>query len=189
MNIITRYQRDGQVRPKSDFTVRKDDKKQVINKDVVSRTMQSERDATDINKIVAKAKRTGVLGSGLPGARKAMYGDFTGAGDYQEQMRKVAAFRHMFESLPSDVRNKFKNDPGQLLEFVNNPENKEEAMQLGLLPRPVIERKKVTAQDGKSFNVTYKDGVEIGRVPVLESDPGQAPEAAPPPIIPGPEAS
>ena len=38
--------------------------------------------------------------------------------------------------IPAIIRKRFDNDPYQFLEFMENPENIEEARQLGLAPMP-----------------------------------------------------
>ena len=186
VTITTRYT-GKRKRPKSDFKVKKDSKtKEVLNPEVVSLTKQSERDSSNINTIVAKANRTGFLGSGIPSQRQAHYGDFTDGVDFQESQERVARFRTMFEELPSDLRNKFANDPSQFLDWVKDPANEKEAQDLGLLPKPKHTFKKVETEDGKVFKVYYKDGVEINRHEV-ESTP-KAEETAPAPVQPKPEA-
>ena len=65
------------------------------------------------------------------------YGDFTDAPtDYAEALNQVMAAQEMFMSLPSKIRERFENDPGQFLAFVQDPENLEEMQELGLSSRP-----------------------------------------------------
>lgn len=98
-----------------------------------SMTEQDHRQRTNINSIMTKYNMTGVLPSNKhPG----MYGDFTGAVDYHTAMNKCIDAREEFASLPSTVRKRFHNDVGELLEFLSDDENKKEAMELGLIPKP-----------------------------------------------------
>lgn len=189
MKVLNRYDHKDRVRPKRDFTIKRDKNKNILNPEVVSRTKQSERDASDINTIVAKARKTGVLGSGLPAQRQAQYGDFRNAGDFMEQQNRVVAFKEMFDALPAETRDMFKNNPANLLEFVNDPENREEAQELGLLPKDVLTRDIVD-----NNLVVYKNGKEMSRRPLTEAEqqavkvkpapeakaPSQAPEAEKP---------
>lgn len=169
--MYTRYNRLAtKDRPRRDFTVLKDSKtKEILNPDVVSQTKQSERDASDINTIVAKAIKTGVLGSGLPATRKATYADFTNGADFTQQQNQIVAIKEVFDGLEADLRNKFHNNPSEMLEYVNNPANEIEAITLGLLPKAVIE-KKIEGND----TVVYRDQTEIGRFPTPKAE-----EAAP----------
>jgi phage internal scaffolding protein len=100
-------------------------------------THQSFREQCDINKIVARYKKTGIvehLSSSEP-----RYGDFLDATDYHDSLNKVITAQGMFNDLPSTVRHKFKNDPAQFLDFAMNPENQKEMEELGLLPPSPVE--------------------------------------------------
>lgn len=52
---------------------------------------------------------------------------------YHEAMNVVASANTAFEELPARARERFDNDPGLFMEFISNPENKDEALKLGLL--------------------------------------------------------
>lgn len=85
----------------------------------VSRTKQSFTDECDINKIIQKHARTGVLEHGSD--RMPTYGDFSGAVDLHTAMQLVAAAEDEFEALPSAVRDLCKNDPEILLRALADP--------------------------------------------------------------------
>lgn len=96
-----------------------------------SRTKQSELEASDINNIMARYATTGVithLASGQP-----LYGDFTEVEDYQACLEKVMSAEERFLSLPSDIRKKFDYDPQKMVEFILNPDNKEECVKYGFI--------------------------------------------------------
>lgn len=97
------------------------------------RTRQSFKEECDINNIMARFSRTGVLD--FVNRLEPRYGDVTGL-DYQQAMDVVATARSMFEDLPSALRARFENDPAQLLDFMADPANRDEAVKLGLSPRP-----------------------------------------------------
>ncbi len=94
-----------------------------------SRTKQSFKDETDINTIMARFQKTGMLE--FVNKHEPQYGDVT-ALDFQNSMLSVVKAREMFADLPSKVRDRFENDPAKLLEFLDNPENRDEAILLGL---------------------------------------------------------
>lgn len=98
------------------------------------KTHQSFRDSCDVNNIVRKYSTTGVFpeATGNP-----HYGDFMDMPSYRDSLDLVIRAEDQFMSLPAKVRARFMNDPGQLLEFVSNPENLEEMYVLGLAERPV----------------------------------------------------
>lgn len=86
---------------------------------------------SDPNTIVATYART--RDESLLKARNPTYGDFTGAGSYQECLNRVIAAQDDFFELPSALRSRFGNDPAQLLDFISDPDNFDEALKLGLL--------------------------------------------------------
>lgn len=103
-----------------------------------SRVEQSHRDECDINKIMARYHRSGLLpGRGEPG----YYGDFTAVDDYQDAVERVFAADRAFMELPSAVRKRFANDPSELLAFLADEGNRDEAVELGIIPplEPVVE--------------------------------------------------
>lgn len=96
-----------------------------------SRAKQSFRDECDINSIMRRFEKTGVLEHvSKHGGR---YGDFIGAPEYHEACNRVLEADAMFQELPAKVRKRFSNDPADFLAFMADPENQEEARQLGLL--------------------------------------------------------
>lgn len=97
-----------------------------------SRTEQSHRRECNINTIVAKAKKTGLFPQRTDRPR---YGDFTGIVDYHEALTRVGEAKDDFMKLPSEIRSRFDNDPGKLVAFISDPENRSEAERLGLVPR------------------------------------------------------
>lgn len=99
-----------------------------------SMTIQSEKDSCDINKIVARFKATGVMSNiaqSMP-----QQGDFTEVTDYHSAMNQVVAANEAFMALPAHVRKRFANDPGNLLAFLEDPQNQAEAVLLGLANAP-----------------------------------------------------
>lgn len=96
-----------------------------------SRTKQSELEASDINNIMARYATTGTithLASGQP-----LYGDFSEVEDYQASLNKVMSAEERFMSLPSEIRKKFDYDPQKMVEFILNPDNKEECVKYGFI--------------------------------------------------------
>lgn len=101
------------------------------------RTRQSFKDECDINVIMARYMRTGTLD--FLNQREAQYADVTGR-DYQQAMLLVAGARSMFQELPSELRSRFDNEPQKLLEFMENEQNLDEAIKLGLVrPKPKVD--------------------------------------------------
>lgn len=98
--------------------------------DARDRTIQSAKEDSDINVIV---RRFGVTGQvRLPNV-EPFYGDFSMVEDYQTAMNLMIQAQRSFDQLPSDMRRRFGNDPAQLIDFVQDSNNYEEAEKLGLL--------------------------------------------------------
>lgn len=101
-----------------------------VNKEA-SRTIQSERDKVDIHKILDKFARTGVMGNVR--SDQPVYGDFSSAVDYMESQTLLTRANNAFQSLDSSIRKRFHHDPVQMLQFLDDPANRDEAIKLGLI--------------------------------------------------------
>lgn len=98
-------------------------------------TQQSSKDECDINKIVERAKR----GADIThlNDRTPKYGDFTQLPtDLRECLLQVRKAEEAFMSLDAVVRRRFENDPVLMLDFLNDPKNRDEAINLGLVAAP-----------------------------------------------------
>ena len=93
-------------------------------------TQQHFKDECDINNILRQFNITGLLPESALSPR---YGDFTGISDYHSALNQVIAAEDEFMRLPADLRARFANDPAQLIEFLENSDNKDEAIKLGLV--------------------------------------------------------
>jgi len=100
-----------------------------------SRVKQSFKDECDINRIMSRYQNTGVME--FLNKREARYADVS-ALDYQEACNLVAGANSMFHGLPSALRARFDNEPAQLLAFLDNPANLQEAIALGLVNPPPV---------------------------------------------------
>lgn len=102
-----------------------------------SKAIQSEKDSSDINFIV---ERFGITQMVPIGPKLPEYGDFDEINDYQSALNAVRVAGEEFMQLPAKLRSRFDNDPQKLLEFLDNPENKDEAVKLGLTkPVPIVD--------------------------------------------------
>ena len=101
-----------------------------------SLAQQHYKEECDINTILEKFNITGLLPESPLSPR---YGDFTGIGDYHTAMNRVFAAQDEFEALPAQIRARFGNDPAQLIEFLENSDNRPEAEELGLVEKATAE--------------------------------------------------
>lgn len=94
------------------------------------KTKSEFQDDTDINKIMARYKKTGML----PVARAAAqrFGDFSQVPSFTEMQHKIIAAHEMFDALPAVVRRQFGNDPGAFLAAADTQEGRELLKKLGL---------------------------------------------------------
>lgn len=92
-------------------------------------TIQSARDEVDINKIVARIEKGLVVPimNGQP-----FYGDVSEFSGLQDAIIKVQEANQLFMAYPADIRSRFDNDPIKFVEFMEDPDNTDEAIELGL---------------------------------------------------------
>jgi phage internal scaffolding protein len=95
-------------------------------------TQQQFKEQCDINNIIKNYHQTGEL----PLSKKVgQFLDVSNVQDYQTSLQTVFEAQHAFEALPSKIRSRFENDPQQLIAFVEDDANYDEAIKLGLLPQ------------------------------------------------------
>lgn len=99
-----------------------------------SLTQQQYADECDVNNIL---KRHRDMNVNLDVGGTPMFGDFANVPSYHEAMNVVVEARTQFDALPSDVRTRFGNDPQLFFDFMQNNDNYEEAVKLGLCQRNV----------------------------------------------------
>ena len=101
-----------------------------------SLTKQSFKDECDINVIMRHWSNEGIA-THLNG-RQARYEDFSNVQDYHTSLNLVIKAQEVFDELPASLRARFENDPGQFLDFVGDPANIDEMVDLGLVARPNV---------------------------------------------------
>lgn len=106
---------------------------QTIAHDEVPLTKQASKEECDINEILRRAGATGFL---PVNAGKPVYMDVVGLPDYHAYKNAIAEAEEKFMALPAKLRERFKNDPGALIDFVSDEKNRKEAEDLGLVPKP-----------------------------------------------------
>lgn len=116
-------------------------------------TKQSFLKAANINTMVARWRKTGTHEN--VNQVMAKFGDVSELPDYQSSLNNVLEADKMFLKLPSAVRTRFSNNPAELIDFVKNEDNREEAIKLGLIPDP----KKIKKSTPSASETPPKDGV------------------------------
>ncbi len=108
-----------------------------------TRTRQSEAAATNINTIVKQYDRTGMLPQV---GREGLFLDVSEMPDYRTSLDLITQADKMFMQLPADVRAKFNNEAAVFLDFTSGPENRDEMIEMGLLPKPKVEAEPTSAE-------------------------------------------
>lgn len=118
---------------------KKPERRQVVVKCGKSRTVQDPGELTNINDIIARGRKTGMLvDPSKIGTRQARWGNFTTGGDFEEANFQIAKVNNAFMELPSSLRAEFDNSPGKFLDALVDPEHEERFIEMGILPEKVI---------------------------------------------------
>jgi len=122
-------------------------KVQTINTEP-SLTQQQFKEECDINNIMEKHAKTGQYTH--VSKKMGMYGDFTKIKEYKSMFETVMAAEESFMSLPAQTRKRFDNDPGKLIEFLQDEKNRDEGIKLGLLiEKQADDEQKIKTNDEK----------------------------------------
>lgn len=99
-----------------------------------SMTQQHFKDQCDINKILTRYSRDGLVAhlAAKPGA----YMDLPADLDYQAALHLVMDAEENFLALPAELRKELDNDPAQFLAWIADESNRDRAIELGLIDRP-----------------------------------------------------
>lgn len=96
-------------------------------------TDQSFKEESDINNVL---RRGGVI---PPDPNQLNFLDLSNVDDYHSAVNLVMQVNDIFDDLPSKVRDRFRNDPEEVLKFIEDPNNKAEAAELGLIDKLKID--------------------------------------------------
>lgn len=102
--------------------------------DADSLTQQHHAEAADVNVL---AQRFGLDKKPLPTVPQnpAWYGDFSNVPDLRTALEITNDAKNRFMALPPKLRARFQNSPAELWGFIQDPDNWEEAVRLGLLTK------------------------------------------------------
>lgn len=105
-----------------------------INPGTDTRTQQQFKDDTNVGNIVRKFQNYGQLPIGHE--KTPLYLDHTQFGDFTEMLNQVTQVQQSFDNYSSKMRARFENSPQKLLEYLADPENHKEAIELGIIQAP-----------------------------------------------------
>lgn len=100
-----------------------------------SLTQQSYKNDAKIQNIIKRYDSTGFFDSINRNA--GQYGDFTQVTDLSTAMQKIDDAKNNFMTVPSDIRERFNNDPRQFYDFASDENNFDELIDMGLATRKV----------------------------------------------------
>lgn len=100
--------------------------------DEPSMTAQEFRDEVDINSLVSLFLRTGIPQAPVP----SQFVEFAERFDFQSAMNGLVQAKNQFAAMPSNIRDRFQNDPSRLMAFLADSDNRLEAEKLGLILTP-----------------------------------------------------
>lgn len=122
-NFTRNYRAQGEPRPRSPQ----------MPGEEPSRTRPEFAREVDVNVIMGKFRR----GEAIQHFQQfgARYGDASPV-DLSDAMILLRKSEELFMALPADLRKRFKNDAREFFEFVQNPDNQQEAYRLGIGPVP-----------------------------------------------------
>lgn len=123
-----------------------------ITFELPTRTQQHFKDECDINNLMERYVKTGTMPQIVADFQ---YGDYTEVPDYRQSIEFIMHAQDQFDQLPAKIRKEFNNNPAELLDFLNDPANKDEAIRLGLIERPTqiessMQESPSTAPQGES---------------------------------------
>jgi phage internal scaffolding protein len=112
-----------------------------------SLTQQQFKDESDINTIVDRFMKTGVMPNPV---NMPQYLDSDGIFDFQTAMNYVRQADENFMRMDAKLRSRFNNSPQEFLQFFADPANTEEAVRLGLAIPQAVAETQVSAAESTS---------------------------------------
>jgi len=104
-----------------------------IPKDETIRVEQAHRDEVNINNIV---RRHGIDLIAKTAALQQFTYDNNPNNDFQETMNAILKAQDSFESVPSEIRKQFDNNPAKFMDFIHNSDNQQQLIDWGLAKAP-----------------------------------------------------
>lgn len=139
-----------------------------------SKTDQQFKDECNVNNIMAKFKRGGSLNHLQRGP--GVYADVSEIPDLLECMEIMTRAQQDFDALPSHIRKRFGNSPTELVDFLNDSKNDDEAIELGFKTRNAqsVALQKAAEEQEKLVKATKQKAKGAGGAPpVHDSTEGE----------------
>lgn len=92
-------------------------KKYAVHTGSESLVQQHQKDECDINVIMRRFGATGAVPAGVAGA---VYGDFSSILEFEDALELVERAQAGFMTLPAEIRQRFENNPANLVRYVQS---------------------------------------------------------------------
>jgi hypothetical protein len=157
--IIQEMKDKGEVSRKV-ITVRPNGSKRVSTFNLEpSLTDQQWKEDADPNNIIEKYKRTGQLT--YVSQIQGKFADVSDVQSLHEGLITVQKAKDDFMNLSSEIRKRFNNSVIEMVQFLNDPKNKKEAIELGLVKREIIKKEVPNADSNQETVSTMEASKEI----------------------------
>lgn len=123
-------------------------KRTTINCGTKQKTDQSYKKMCDINSIVKNYQKTGILSHQRENLGR--YIDNTKIPSLMDAQELLRHAKESFLALPSDIRKLMDHDPTKLVEFIQNPKNKQMLLDYGILEAKAVEIPKEIQEQPKA---------------------------------------
>lgn len=138
--------------------------------DEPSKTDQSQAAETDVNNIVEKYNRTGQITH--LAKHQGQFLDVSNIENLYEATLHVKAAESAFAELPAHLREKFNNEPINMIEFLQDSKNDDEAIELGLKvrknertdfsqPQPPVGKPTLKKEQGKKIKTEHVNNDDL----------------------------
>lgn len=118
-----------------------------------SKTDQSFAEECDVNNIMQKYIKTGEIHH--VNRKAGVYADLSDIKDLTHAYEIIGFAQQAFSGLPSELRDKFLNNPQNLINYLNDPSNDEEAISLGL-KNPIPQKNPLTQKTSEKSEKNQK---------------------------------
>lgn len=98
---------------------------------------QEMREAVDLNSIIKRYNQTGQM-PGFMQSAPPVFADVSQFGDFASALRRVTAAQDTFAALPADIRSRFGNEAANLVAFIQDDTNYDEAVKLGIVEKKAL---------------------------------------------------
>lgn len=142
-----------------------------------SKVSQSAAVGTRVSDIVNRFGPGNPIGIPGPAAKKPRFIDVS-AEDYHTMMNRITDANTQFAQLPSRLKGMFGNNLYQMLRFVENPDNRPRALELGLVIPTPEEASELAKKAAKARRAEQVDLIREAMTP-LKPDPEAQPDYKP----------